>query len=143
MCIKCHRLQVFVVAFPFWILLAVASQCTAGLEIHCIDVGQGDCTLIISPAGGTFLFDAGRNGKGNNTVIPYLEDLGLTGLDYMGASHYHADHIGGLDEVVDHFGIDSINNEVDAGWDENPQRASRGDAPQGEFRVIFISGHFR
>jgi beta-lactamase superfamily II metal-dependent hydrolase len=83
-------------------------EARASLEIHCIDVGQGDCTLIVSSAGGTFLFDAGNNGKGNNTVIPYLQGMGIEALDYIGASHYHADHIGGIDEVVSSLGIDSV-----------------------------------
>jgi competence protein ComEC len=92
-------------------------EARAALEIHCIDVGQGDCTLVISPSGGTFLFDAGNNGKGNNTVIPYLQSQGLTALDYLSCSHYHVDHIGGIDEVVDYLGIDSIRVAVlDRGW---------------------------
>jgi beta-lactamase superfamily II metal-dependent hydrolase len=94
-----------------------SGEVMAGLDIHCIDVGQGDCTLIVSSAGGTFLFDAGNNGKGNNTVIPYLQGLGLTALDYIGASHYHADHVGGIDEVVSWLGIDSVRVAVyDRGW---------------------------
>jgi competence protein ComEC len=98
------------------VLLAAGAYAT-GLEIHCIDVGQGDCTLIISPAGGTLLLDAGWNGKGNSVVIPYLQSLGLTALDYVGSSHYHADHIGGIDEVVNFLGIDSVRVAVvDRGW---------------------------
>ncbi len=104
-------------AIAFLLLIPVASQCQGNLEIHCIDVGQGDCTLVISPTGGTLLFDAGWNGKGNTVVIPYLQSLGLTGLDYVSCSHYHADHIGGLDEVVNSFGIDSIRvAALDRGW---------------------------
>ncbi len=99
------------------VLVGFSGESGAGLEIHCIDVGQGDCTLIVSPAGGTFLFDAGNNGKGNNTVIPYLQGLGLTALDYVGASHYHVDHVGGMDEVVASLGIDSIRvAALDRGW---------------------------
>jgi competence protein ComEC len=99
------------------ILAGFSGESGAGLDIHCIDVGQGDCTLIVSPTGGTFLFDAGNNGKGNNTVIPYLTGQGIEALDYIGASHYHVDHIGGIDEVVTSLGIDSIRVAVlDRGW---------------------------
>jgi beta-lactamase superfamily II metal-dependent hydrolase len=69
------------------------------LEVHFLEVGQGDCTLVIGPDGTTFLFDGGPNGEGANTLVPYLQGLGITSLDYVAASHYHADHIGGLDEV--------------------------------------------
>lgn len=71
----------------------------ADLEIHHIDVGQGDCTLILSPTGESLLFDGGQNGKGP-VIIDYLTSIGVTSLTYMVASHYHADHIGGLDEVI-------------------------------------------
>jgi beta-lactamase superfamily II metal-dependent hydrolase len=69
------------------------------LEIRFLDVGQGDATLIIGPNGTSFLFDAGPNGEGNAVVVPMLQSLGITQLDYVSNSHYHADHLGGLDEV--------------------------------------------
>lgn len=69
------------------------------LEIHFIDTGQSDATLLISPTGQTFLFDGGDNGDGNSDVVPLLNSLGISHLDYVGVSHYHADHLGGLDEV--------------------------------------------
>ncbi len=98
-------------------VLAAAGASIGGLTIHCLNVGQGDCTLIESPTGGTFLFDGGNNGDGDQIVVPYLQMLGLQALDYVCASHYHADHIGGLDEVVNHFGIDSIRvAALDRGW---------------------------
>ncbi|KAA3606739.1 MAG: MBL fold metallo-hydrolase [Planctomycetota bacterium] len=71
------------------------------LEVYFLDVGQGDSTLIISPTGTSFLFDAGDNGKGNSVVVPFLTSKGISHLDFVGASHYHADHVGGLDEVWD------------------------------------------
>lgn len=69
------------------------------LEVHFLEVGQGDCTLVIGPDGTTFLFDGGPNGEGANTLVPFLQNLGITSLDYVAASHYHADHVGGLDEI--------------------------------------------
>jgi len=98
-------------------VLLVSGAAAENLKIHCLDVGQGDCTLIVSPTGGTFLFDAGENGVGYSVVVPYLQARGLQALDYIGASHYHADHIGGIDEVVSSFGIDSVRVAVlDRGW---------------------------
>lgn len=69
------------------------------LEVHFLEVGQGDCTLVIGPDGTTFLFDGGPNGAGTNELVPFLQGLGITSLDYVAASHYHADHVGGLDEI--------------------------------------------
>lgn len=74
------------------------------LTVYFIDVGQGDATLIVSPSGRTILIDGGDNNRGNSIIVPLLQDLGVDGywktLDYMAATHYHGDHIGGLNEVA-------------------------------------------
>lgn len=74
------------------------------LCIHVINVDQGDCILIISPSGKRILIDAGNNGKGIRYVLPYLKNLNIAFLDYIIATHYHPDHIGGIDEVVNGLG---------------------------------------
>lgn len=85
------------------------------LEIHHIDVGQGDATLIKSPNGTTMLIDAGNNGYGTSVVIPYLTSLGVSSLNYLVCSHYHADHLGGLDEVIYGLGTANIGSVYDRG----------------------------
>ncbi|MBU8869337.1 MAG: MBL fold metallo-hydrolase [Gemmatimonadales bacterium] len=108
---------------PWFVLLLTGSALLAcsdpglasgTLTITCLNVGQGDATLIESPSGMTLLFDGGDNGKGNGIVLPYLQSQGITSLDYMVASHYHADHIGGLDEVYN--GIPINEAVLDRGW---------------------------
>lgn len=69
------------------------------LEVHFIDVDQGEATLIIGPSGTSFLFDGGPNAEGYASVVPLLQSKGITHLNFVSASHYHADHVGGLDEV--------------------------------------------
>ncbi|MGE1038323.1 S-layer homology domain-containing protein [Bacillus cereus] len=69
------------------------------LEVHYINVGQGDATFIKSPSGETILIDGGNNGKGK-VVANYLKGLGFQTIDYMIATHPDADHVGGLDEVL-------------------------------------------
>lgn len=56
------------------------------LEVHYIDVGQGDATFIKSPSGETILIDGGNNGKGK-VVANYLKGLGFQTIDYMIATH--------------------------------------------------------
>jgi beta-lactamase superfamily II metal-dependent hydrolase/PKD repeat protein len=89
---------------PALALAAVAGLAAAAsaqeLRIYHLDVEQGDATLVVSPDGRALLFDGGPNGAGTNRVIPRLETLGVLSLDYTVASHYDADHIGGLDEVM-------------------------------------------
>ncbi len=89
-------------------LLLLASVCSAqDIVIHHIDVGQGDCTFIQTRCK-TILVDAGNSGKGKSVVIPYLKSLKVSHINYVIASHYHADHIGGLDEVLDAFDVDTV-----------------------------------
>ena len=90
-----------------WLLLLVPASSAQDLIIHHIDVGQGDCTLIETP-GKTILVDAGNSGKGKSVVIPYLKSLRVSHINYVVASHYHADHIGGLDEILGAFNIDTV-----------------------------------
>lgn len=78
------------------------------LRICVIDVDQGDAILLISPGGKVLLVDGGNRNYGKNEVNPLLDSLGITHLDCTFASHYDADHIGGLDEVVVHVTPDSL-----------------------------------
>src|SRR5512140_130799 len=74
------------------------------LEIHQINVQQGDCTLIIGPDGTTVLIDAGKTTRGTEEVVPYLQKLGIEpgdGLDYIIVTHRDSDHMGGIPEVID------------------------------------------
>jgi len=73
------------------------------LEIHHIDVGQGDSTLIVTPANETILIDSGDWRQDGSEVIEYLEGQGIDRIDHLVASHADADHIGGHAAVVEHF----------------------------------------
>lgn len=78
------------------------------LEIHYINVQQGQSVLIIGTDGTTVLCDGGDVGKGNSEVIPYLQGLGITYLDYVVLTHRDADHYEGLTEVMN-YPIDALN----------------------------------
>ena len=69
------------------------------LEIHAIDVGQGDAILVVSPDGFVTLVDAGTEGQAA-TISSYLSAIGISELDYTVVSHFHADHVGGMDVVL-------------------------------------------
>jgi competence protein ComEC len=73
------------------------------LEIHHIDVGQGDAALLVAPSGETMLIDSGDWRDYGATVIQYLEANGIDRIDHLVSTHAHADQIGGHEEVIDHF----------------------------------------
>lgn len=76
------------------------------MQVHFIDVGQGDAALIACD-GHYMLIDAGNNDKGT-TVQSYLMNQGVEKLDYVIGTHPDADHIGGLDVVIYKFDCDTI-----------------------------------
>lgn len=70
------------------------------LRIFAFDVGQGDATLVLGPTGRSLLIDGGPIDAGAETILPALSSLGLDHLNWIVATHYDADHIGGLPEVM-------------------------------------------
>lgn len=76
------------------------------LQVHYIDVGQGDATLIVCD-GEAMLIDAGDNSKGT-AVQFYLQKQGVKSLKYMIGTHPDADHIGGMDVIITKFDCDTI-----------------------------------
>lgn len=76
------------------------------LEVHFIDVGQGDATLI-RQGGHAMLIDGGDNDQGT-TVQSYLQYQGIETLDYVIGTHPDSDHVGGLDVVMYKFSWDQV-----------------------------------
>ncbi|MGH7605643.1 MAG: DNA internalization-related competence protein ComEC/Rec2 [Gemmatimonadaceae bacterium] len=74
-----------------------------GVELHVLDVGQGDAILLRTDAGRWVLFDAGPawNGSdaGRRIVIPYVLRRGGS-LKAFVLSHPHSDHVGGAASVL-------------------------------------------
>lgn len=76
------------------------------MEVHFIDVGQGDATLI-KCGGAAMLIDAGDDSKGT-LVQNYLQKQGVTRLDYLVLTHPDSDHIGGAPVIISKFDIDTV-----------------------------------
>ncbi len=78
------------------------------------DVGQGDASLIRTPMGKHFLIDAGTWSPGSNSgkqiLLPYFKENNIRKLDAVFLSHPHADHIGGILELIRGIEIDTIYN---------------------------------
>lgn len=77
------------------------------LQVHFIDVGQGASQLIIGSSGKTILIDAGNNNQ-EEEIVAYLRKNGIQKIDILVGTHPDADHVGGLDAVIDNFEIGKI-----------------------------------
>ncbi len=70
-------------------------------------MGQGDSILIQTPDGENILIDGGNNSYGN-TILHALKQLRVSQLDVVIGTHPDADHIGGLDTVIDQMPVKAI-----------------------------------
>lgn len=81
-------------------------QKDADLEIHFIDVGQGDCSLIMWE-GASMLIDCGEREQAD-AVLKYLKKQGVKKLDYIIATHPHSDHIGGMGDIISELEVGKV-----------------------------------
>lgn len=84
----------------------------ADFEVICADVGQGDCTLIRLPDGEYMLVDLYRcEGEGID-IFKLLDDVlpegeaGKKRLKYLVVTHAHDDHITGIGDLYDRYGVE-------------------------------------
>lgn len=84
-----------------------ASHTDREIKVTVLDVGQGDSIFIELTDNRCMLIDAGESEYGK-TVTDYIRDNGYTKIDYLVATHPHADHIGGMSKVVSSFDIGKI-----------------------------------
>lgn len=68
------------------------------LEVHFIDVGQADSTLLL--CGGEAMLIDGGNVADGSLVVSYLEQQGVEDLERVVCTHAHEDHVGGLAAVL-------------------------------------------
>jgi len=78
----------------------------ANLKVHFIDVGQGDC-ILIEDGTSAMLIDAGNPENGPD-IVSYIKKPGINRLDFAIATHPHADHIGGMADVINAFDIGKL-----------------------------------
>lgn len=80
---------------------------TKTMKVHFINVGQGDATYIKMPNGEDVLIDGGRQGQGDE-IVAYLKKQKVDDIEIMIATHPDADHLGGLDEVLKAYKVESV-----------------------------------
>ena len=81
-------------------------------EITVLDVGQGDAIVIRTPARKTILIDTGdktmHKDYGELVVVPYFKARGIRDIDLLVLTHPHADHIGGVQSIMENIQVDKV-----------------------------------
>ena len=107
----------------FAALLAQSGPPSKNLEMYWIDVEGGAATLIVAPSGQSLLIDTGwavgdRDAK---RIYAAAKQAGLSRIDHLVISHYHADHVGGLAALSRMIPIDRFYTRGDDLEKENQQ----------------------
>jgi beta-lactamase superfamily II metal-dependent hydrolase len=70
-------------------------------DFYVIDVEGGAATLFVTPTGETAMIDAGNPGPRDlDRIMAVLTEVGVKEIDYLISTHYHVDHIGGIQELA-------------------------------------------
>ncbi len=93
-----------IIAFGMSCYLSTPKQTDSLVHVYMLDIGQGDSFLIEAPNGKKLLIDGGRD----STVLSELSKvlpIGDKSIDVMIATHPDADHIGGLQPVLERYHV--------------------------------------
>ena len=95
------------------ILLAINLFKAGDVEVSFVDVGQGDCAVVITPHGKCLIFDTGGVREhmfdvGGRVVVPYLKHENIRAVDKIFLTHVHEDHAGGAGAVIKKLPVSEI-----------------------------------
>ena len=76
------------------------------MEVHFLDVEQG-LSIVVQFGEEVLVYDGGDRDT-SSFVVSYIEDLGITEIDYMISSHYDSDHLAGLIGCLNAFEVKNV-----------------------------------
>jgi beta-lactamase superfamily II metal-dependent hydrolase len=119
-----HKTLMGVAALVACMLAALAAQTRTTLDMYLIDVEGGNATLFVAPSGETILIDTGNGGaaaaRDADRIAAAATDAGVTRIDHLITTHYHADHFGAMAEVAARFPVAQF---IDHGANVQPGEA--------------------
>lgn len=103
-----------VLLLPIVALLALSVFRVGGdVEVNFVDVGQGDCAVVVTPHGRCMIFDTGGVREhmfdvGGRVVVPYLKHENIRAVDKIFLTHVHEDHAGGAGAVIKKLPVSEV-----------------------------------
>ena len=108
-----YKKRIFIILLAIILIFSIIHFIPKNLKIYFIDVGQGDCTFIVTPKNKTILIDGGGStgsdfDVGESTLLPYILDRGYRKIDLMFISHFDQDHVGGLFTILKELKVKKV-----------------------------------
>ena len=102
-----------IILLPIIFLLAINIFKTGDVEVSFVDVGQGDCAVVVTPHRKCLIFDTGGVRErmfdiGGRVVVPYLKHENIREVDKIFLTHVHEDHSGGAGAVIKKLPVGEI-----------------------------------
>ena len=81
-------------------------QTDGEMKVHFLDVEQG-LSILVQVGDEVLIYDGGERDN-SSFVVSYLEDQGVTEIDYIVSSHYDSDHLSGLIGCLNYFDVKNV-----------------------------------
>lgn len=99
-------------SFMSLVVLFASIYCDPFFHVYMLDIGQGDCTLIVEPfKKSAVMIDAGQNLYRDNVeqiIVPFLRSRHIGELTALIATHDDFDHSGGVESLAQHIPIGQV-----------------------------------
>ena len=102
-----RNLKIFGFTFGLFFFLPIIVHASGAIEIHFIDVGHGEATLIKTTGKKNILIDTGSLANGYK-LKNYLKNQAIQRLSALIITHMHFDHVGGLFSLLPDISVDKI-----------------------------------
>lgn len=117
----------------------VAWAASKPLQVYFIDVDGGQATLFVAPGGKSFLIDTGwADGVYADRIAAAAKDAGISRIDDLLLTHYHADHVGGVPELIKRVPVSTF-------IDHGPNREPTNEATEKGYEAyqqVLAGGHY-
>src|SRR5579875_1463253 len=98
-------------AFSIWLTSAILFGAEKPLQIFCVDVEGGESTLFVTPEVQSLLIDTcwpGNAYRDANRIVAAMKLDKIKRINYVLLTHYHADHVGGVPQLISKVPVDAF-----------------------------------